>query len=145
MVKKQTINKQNLYFISLLVVLALGFLALGIAIGISWQDKKISLKTEKAENILKILNSEVVPSIVSYGIVSSINDREVTMVFNEDPITIKVKNGASIYNVGENGGKNLNQSDFSQIKVGDVLNAKITVDSNGIFESNSIIVFSDKN
>jgi hypothetical protein len=135
---KIIINEKKIY----LIFLVLLFLIVGIILGIFYQNKKDIFKIEKTEAILKILNSEVVPSIVSYGIITEIKDREITMIFNEDPITIKIKDDASIHSVGKSAGESLSQLDFSQIKIGDVLNAEIKVNSAGTFESNSVIVFS---
>jgi hypothetical protein len=145
MAKKQVIDKQNLNPILVLAGLVLIFLIIGFACGVFYsnQSKRIdkSGKLENTDSILKTLNSEVVPSIISYGMVTSINNREITMVFNKDPITIKVKEDASIRNMGENNDKSSSQSDLNQIKVGDTLNAEIKINTDGVFESNSIIVF----
>ncbi len=97
------------------------------------------------ENVVKILRSDVVPSIVSYGKVTSIDGRKITMSFNNDSITIIINDDAIIsslvgsqdYSAGQN------VSDISKIKVGDVLNISLIVDESGNFHGDSVINFSE--
>ena len=134
--------KKQSYQTYLSPVLIVVFLLVGIVLGVLYQNKKEGNKLQQPAAVIKILNSDVVPSIVSYGKVTNIDGRKITMAFNEDLITIKVRDDASIYNIASQAGQS--KMDFSQIKVGDMLNVKIDIDSDGNFEGYSIINFSNK-
>jgi len=139
MVTKQHIDNKKIYLIGLVSI----FLVLGFIFGVLYQAQKNFSQIEKTKSIFKILNSQVVPSIVSYGIVTDINNREVTIVFNEDPVTIKIKDDASVNIIGKNDERYLDKLDINQIKVGDALNAEVNINSDGVFESDSVIIFSN--
>jgi len=128
----------------LLICLALGFLIAGSALGVFVQSQKDAPQLKKLESLLKTLNSEVVPSIISYGKVTGIDGRKITMAFNDDLITVKIKDNASIYNLNGADTVDVNQSqiNLSQIKVGDMLNVTVTVDADGNFEGDEVINFS---
>jgi hypothetical protein len=116
-------------------------LFIGYLLGVASYEYKNRAQESKLENIVAALDSDVVPSIVSYGKVVSINGREIVMAFNEDRIKIKVRDDAKIHALS--GRLNGDQApfDFNQIKVGDMLNVDVSVDPDGNFVGNSVIDF----
>jgi len=140
-------KKEKLNFNYRIIALAIVFLIIGIILGIFYQSQKINQQLQKVEGTLKILNSEVVPSIVSYGKVTNIDGRKITMAFNDDSITIKIKDDALIRFLSSSNNKNVNPKEvgIDQIKVGDMVNVKTVIDTEGSFEGTSVIDFSQNN
>lgn len=120
---------------------ALILLFIGYLLGAASYEYKNRAQESKLKNIVMALESDVVPSIVSYGKVVSINGREIVMAFNEDKIRIKIRDDAKIHALS--GKLNGDQApfDFNQIKVGDMLNVDVSVDHDGNFVGNSVIDF----
>ena len=135
-------EKKQIITISLLIVCGLALFIVGDIVGMSYQNKKIDSATANLSNVFKILSSEVVPSIVSYGEVVKIDNRNITLSFNGDEITVEVIDGASIYGLGSDVGAGQYKMNFNQIKMGDYLNIVLNVDSNGNFTGDSVIDFS---
>jgi preprotein translocase subunit YajC len=129
-----------------LIFLAVIFLAIGILLGIFFQYQISNSRLQKAQGVIKILNSEVVPSIISYGKVTNIDGKKITLAFNQDLITITIKDDALIRILSDSTAKNADsaKSEINQIKVGDMLNVKTSVDSTGNFEGEEVIDFSQK-
>jgi len=140
-------NKQQSLYLILLLVLALGILSAGGVFGILYQKQKDRPQIKKMETSLKILGSEVVPSIISYGRVTNITGRQITLAFNSDLITVNIRDDAPVYTFTSTGSSNMTQSEVSlnQIKAGDTLNISINVGSDGTFEGNSVIVLPKNN
>lgn len=138
-------KKKKTYIILWLIVLGAFFLVIGITFGIYYKSQKNDIQQQKMKDAFKVLSSEVVPSIVSYGKVTNIEGRKVTMAFNNDLITILIKEDAMISSLIGNGNPDVNQekSDINKIKVGDMLNITVTVDENGEFQGDSVINFSE--
>lgn len=140
--KKQNNNSNFNYSYAVFTGIAIVFLVIGSLFGMSFYKQRAEAQLQKFKNALEVLGSEVVPSVVSYGKVISINGRDVTMAFNEDTITIKIKDDAKIY-VLESGSASGNREPygFSDIKVGDMLKVDISIDSSGNFVGDSVIDF----
>jgi len=117
---------------------------MGLLLGMFWQKYRDDFKLEKAQSVFKILSSDVVPSIVSYGTVTNIDGRKITMAFNNDLITVKIKDSAAIYNLVGDNGNDQSKADFNQIKIGDSLNVTVDVNTDGTFEGESVINFSQR-
>jgi len=129
-------NPQYLY----IAIIAAGFVLLfiGYLFGMSIYSQKNQNQELKIKNIISALTSDVVPSIVSYGKVVSINGRELVIAFNEAQINVKIKDNARVYLLSSG---DQEQFDFGQIKVGDMLNIDISVDQDGNFIGESVIDF----
>jgi len=127
-----------------LFIIILFLLVLLVVFWLFYSNQKNSIRLEKMENLISILRSDVVPSIVSYGKVTNIDGRKITMSFNNDFITIIINDDAMISSLAGNQDYDAGQntSDISQIKVGDVLNVSLTVDESGNFHGDSVINFS---
>jgi len=132
-------NKLRLFIIIFILLL------LSAIFGLFYNNQKNSILAKKMENAVNILRSDVVPSIVSYGKVTSIEGRKITMSFNNDSITIIINEDAIISSLIGNQNYTEGQavSDMSRIKVGDMLNVSLTVDENGYFYGDSVINFSE--
>lgn len=132
-------NKVRLFIIILIALLLLS------VFGLFYSNQKNIIRVEKMENAVKILRSDVVPSIVSYGKVTSIDGRKITMSFNSDSITIFINEDAMISSLTGSQDYTADQivSDVNQIKVGDTLNVTLTVDESGYFYGDSVIIFSE--
>jgi hypothetical protein len=127
-------DKKQLYFIFGCACVLL--LIIGCLFGVLYQKKNSEILQLK--NLLGSLNSDVVPSIVSYGKVTEINGRNITISFNDNLIVIYVREDTPIYKMND-GQKEIN---FDEIKVGDELNVKIRINPDEeSFESESIIDF----
>jgi preprotein translocase subunit YajC len=129
-------NPQYLYII--IIAAGLVLLFAGYLFGMGIYSQKSQNQELKLKNIISALTSDVVPSIVSYGKVVSINGRELVIAFNEAQIKVRVKDNARIYLLASG---DQAQFDFGQIKVGDMLNVDISVDQDGNFVGESVIDF----
>lgn len=132
-------NPQYLY----IIIIATGFMLLfvGYIFGMGIYSQKNQNQELKIKNMISALTSDVVPSIVSYGKVVSINGRELVIAFNEAQIKVKVKEGATVHLLSEKINGDKSPFDFSQIKVGDMLNIDLTIDQDGNFVGDSVIDF----
>jgi glucose uptake protein GlcU len=131
-------DKNQLIFLGsvCLIILIMGFL-----FGSFYQKEKSVYRFENLENLLATLNSDVVPSIVSFGKVKEIDGKKIIVSFNDSVITIEVNENTSIYKM-DNGQKEIN---FDEILVGDELSAKIKINSEKEFFEAESIVFFNKN
>jgi hypothetical protein len=132
-------GRNRLYVV--IIGLALILLFVGYLLGVASYEYKNRAKELKLKNVITTLGSDVVPSIISYGKVVSINGREIVMAFNEDKIRIKVKDDAKIHMLSGKLNGDQTPFDFNQIKVGDMLNIDVSVDHGGNFIGNSVIDF----
>jgi len=122
------------------VALCASIFLIGCLSGFLCSNLKSSQRVYALEKVLNVLDSQVVPSITSYGRVTDINGNKITIAFNEDAITVTAKDGVRIQTLGSG----RSAADLSQIKIGDMLNVDITVESDGSFVANSIMNFSGK-
>ncbi len=122
--------------IIILISISILFLIVGFLFGKIYQIQKGNFQLEY---LISSLNSDVIPSIISYGKVTEINGRNITIAFNDSLIVVYVKEDIPIYKI--NGRQE--EINFEQIKVGDELNVelKINIESEN-FEAESVINFS---
>ena len=132
-------NPQYLYII--IIVAGIVLLFIGYLFGMSIYSQKNQTQELKFKNIISALTSDVVPSIVSYGKVVSIDGRELVIAFNEAQIRVKVKDGARVHLLSGQIDGDQSPFDFSQIKVGDMLNVDLSIDQDGNFIGDSLIDF----
>lgn len=127
-------DKKQQYFI----FLGGSLVIIGCMLGFFYQWQKSSYQLKKIENILGTLNTDVVPSITSYGRVEKINGRNIMLSFNSSLIEFNVADSVPIYGTG----KGRSEVDFDQIKIGDELNVQIKINQEKkIFEAESITIF----
>jgi preprotein translocase subunit YajC len=127
------------------ILAALAILLLGLLSGIFFFRQEAILQSQKMANILGTLNSQVVPTIISYGTVTAINGKEITIAFNSDLITIKMKDDAPVHLLYGNASEAEQQNkSLEAVSVGDMLKVDIIVNADGSFEGKSIINFSKK-
>lgn len=127
-----------------IVVILIVFL-IGGGAGIMYQAQKTITPTTQVQTIppiVKQLSSKVVPSIAVYGKVTDINGRNVTVSYDTDNITIKIKDGAPVVSfVTDSKGVSKQQtSDFSQIKKDSNINISCKFLSDGTLEGETVII-----
>ncbi len=138
---------------SLIVLLLLAFVvfALGMGLGILYQGQKSPVKNQAEAPALpdavKVLSSNIVPSITARGKVSKIDGTNVTLVFRADSRVIPITSDARVYALTlapvspTNKSKYINkEAAFKDIKVGDNLEVAIRVLPTGQIEGFNIII-----
>jgi hypothetical protein len=133
-------NKINL--VVLLIIGGVVLLASGAGLGILYQNQTVSPQFEKAVAAVNFLSSKAVPSIVAYGQVVSIDERNLTLAFNGDNIAITINDDASVNSFvkDEKGTMAQKKVDFSQIKKGDTLNVSVKLLPDGQIQGLSVII-----
>jgi len=118
--------------ISLTVVMAIIVLALGFILGfvLKPQDKNMLMY----KTALEMVSSKVITSISAYGIVSNINGKTITLDNLGESLNIEVPASARIFafyipdnSDSENVAPEQKTVDFSTIKVGDKVNASVSL------------------
>jgi hypothetical protein len=132
--------EKNNYIIIVAVILIIAAFFAGDIFGVSMQKKTTINQSEQTSALIKTLSSDAVPSIVAYGEVSEINDKNITLSFNGDTITAKIKDDANFYSYAGNSSSPSKLS-FDQIQVGDMLNISIKLTADGQLEGESVINF----
>jgi len=128
--------------VSLIVVIIFAFL-LGALAGIFYQKQTYSPQMQEATSNIQKLSSKVVSAVVTYGRITSIDEnRNVTLDYGGETLTVSVMSDAKIY-IYENSTKK--ELSYSDIKVGDSVNITATVDSSGILQGNMVVIFSRSN
>ncbi len=122
------------------ILIAVVLLTLGFGAGYFLK----SSKAQRMEGIIKSLEfGKVVSSIAVFGQVANISGRIVTLNQGEDSMAIKIRDNAIIYSFSSAGGKTTKEqkkAEFSEIKIGDRLNAGIKLVPGGDFEAVSVII-----
>jgi hypothetical protein len=109
-------------------------------------DAPTIAKAVKYEATVKALSSKVVPSIIAYGQVTKIENKNITLTYNKETLTVPVMESANVYSFvpAEAGSKTTaptqKKSTFSEIKVGDSLNITVKLSADGVLEGQSVII-----
>lgn len=117
--------------IIVLVVLVVG-LGAGFFIK-ALMDASVLAKNEKIAKAIEVLSSPLVPSIVAYGQVESINGRVITLSYSGKTLSVEISSNAVIYSysAGSGAAGGQKQIKFENIKKGDTLNVSIKLSSDG--------------
>jgi hypothetical protein len=130
-------DKTNL---TILVVVGVIFLVVGAALGIFYQVQR-DIPSLAA---VKTLSSKVIPAIAAYGDVTKVDDRNVTLSFNGDSLTVRIKENSPVVKFARASVGNPNPAeqkvDFKDIKVGDSLSVSVKVLPDGQLEGVSVII-----
>ena len=130
-------NSKNFLIIIIIIVIAVLLLVSSFLVGFYFSQKE-PLKIGGTENIVKIVNSKVIPSIIANGIVTEISGRIITLSSNEESLDINIREDAKIYSLRDISGE-INPT-FEFIKVGDNLSINIKILSDGKIEGLSITI-----
>jgi hypothetical protein len=114
-------------------------IAVGLTAGIFYQSQKDASLNQKTASMLGAISSKAVSAIVTYGTVSNIEGRNITIDYLGDKMTIAIKNDAKIYTY-ENSVKK--EIQFQDVKNGDSINITTTATPSGEFQGNLVIIFS---
>lgn len=115
------------------------FILIGIVLFIFGAGAGIMYQAQKSfsqPGILDILNSKVVSSVTVYGEVADINGRDITLSYEGERLVIGVASDAQIFSSDSS----RQNSDFSQIKKGDYVNAGIKFSSDGRVQAQTIVI-----
>jgi len=114
-------------------------IAVGLAGGMFYQSQKDASLNQKTASMLGAISSKAVSAIVTYGTVSNIEGRNITIDYLGDKMTIAIKNDAKIY-AYENSVKK--EIQFQDVKKGDSINITTIATPSGEFQGNLVIIFS---
>jgi hypothetical protein len=139
-------NKLKLSYNTIfLIATAIIFMAVGGTFGIIFQSQKDQVLINKYTGVIKSAASKTVASILSYGQISDIQGRDVTLAFGGDYITVNIKQDANVYSYSSNSANaQKKQLNFSDLKKGDTVNISMTMSQEGKFTANSVMVVSQK-
>jgi len=120
--------------IFLIFVIFLAGLLTGISVMLLYKDASLGFNQQTSEENLKntetvkLLSSKVVSSIMAYGEVQSIDEKNITLSFSGENIVIKLADDVQILTLSTGGDKKSNYQPYllSQIKK----NYNVTVDLN---------------
>jgi len=125
-------------YILLVVVIALA-LVIGIIIGLFYQKQTYAPQLQVSKITMQSLSSKVVSAVVTYGSVKSVdNNRSIVLSYDSDELSVLVDTTAKIYRY-ENSSKK--EIQFSDIKVGDLVNITTSVSSDGLLHGNMVVIF----
>lgn len=142
--KKMKTENLFRYSYIIFIISSIVFLLIGCLLGIFFYKHKEYKKIVGFEKVVAALNSEAIPSIVSYGKVTKIDGRNLQIAFNEDTITIIIRDNAKVYMIKNSLAGKRSISEFGDIKIGDMVNIELSVNEDGEFIGNSVIDFSEK-
>lgn len=129
-----------------IILLAAILFGLGFAVGYFFKAQKTASQIEKMEKVLKPLElGRIISSIPLFGQVANISGRIITLSQGDDNMTIKIGDNAQIYSLVSSSadGKTTREqkkAEFSEIKIGDRLNAGVKLTPGGDFEAVSVII-----
>lgn len=133
----------------IVVVVAVVAIVIGGATGMMIQQQKNAPQIAQAESLMpaiKGLSSKVIPSIIAYGQVTSIEGRNISLSYNGEALTIPVKENANVYSFIQADGAKAGTAPaqqkvlFSDIKKGDSVNVSVKLFQDGRLEGQSVII-----
>lgn len=140
-------NKPLIVRITLILTIVI-LLALGFGVGYFFKAQKTVSQIEKLgkmENVLKLIGSEkLISAIAVFGEVTNINvsDRTIVLSYNDESAPIKIKDKAVInYLSSGAGGINTPKTvEFSALKIGDQINARVKMLPDGWLEADTLFI-----
>ena len=138
-------DRKNL---TIIIVVAVVAVIIGLALGMSLSKTSVvnNPQSNKFESAVKALSSKVIPSIIAYGQVTKIENKNITLTYNKETLTIPLTQSTSIYSFvapvagSKTAAPTQKKSAFSEIKVGDSLNITIKLLPDGTIEGQSVII-----
>ena len=138
---------------TLITIVSVSILAFitGTALGILFQSQKGSLQFKNVVETVRALSSKAVPSISAFGQVVKIDGKDITLIYNEESITVAIREDAQIYSFANPNGAAKGSAlsagqqtivPFENIKIGDQLSISLKVLPDGQFEGQSVIILS---
>jgi len=138
--------------ISLFIMVFLAGILVGITAIIFYKDgnanQQVLEENSQAENIVKILSSDLVPSITVYGQIADIQGRNIILSLPDDTMTILVKDEAKISTIkisADGLTSNNVEVDFSSIKRDDNVSVNTKLLSDGSLEGTAVFIFPEIN
>lgn len=131
----------------LLLVVGVLLLVVGAGVGYLYSLKYQSPNIKNNSEAVKALSSNVIPTIVAYGKVLSVQGKNITVSFKNDSITVPIKDGAQIYALvpPAAGAKNTGMVQqiiaLKDIKKGNNINIGIKLLPNGQFQGQTVVIF----
>ena len=144
-------NIRNI-IVSLIVVVLI--LLVGGFLGAAYQRQQGG-QSQGIAQMVKDLNSKVVPTISAYGSVTKVEGRNLTLTYQGDTLTLKITDDAKVYSIspvtppksGTGSNKNtsgaatpLKEVAFQNIAVGNNVSVRLRVLPDGQFEGFSVII-----
>lgn len=131
--------------IAVLIIVALLFFVVGGGLGVIYQKQICAPQA----NAITVLNSKVVPSVVAYGSVAKIEGNTIILSNEGESATFNIKKDANIsLLVRDKGGTSsaytYEKAEFSDIKIGDILNIVIKISPEGQLQGESVFIDSKK-
>jgi hypothetical protein len=134
--------------IFLIFVIFLAGLLTGISVMLLYKDASLGFNQQTSEEnlknteIVKLLNSKVVSSIMAYGEVQSIDEKNITLSFSGENIVIKLADDVQILALSTGGDKKSNYQPYllSQIKKNFNVTVDLKLSANGTLQGQVITV-----
>lgn len=121
----------------------MGLLALivGIAAGFLIKGQMDTPKIEKADAVVKVMSSNLIPSLTVYGEVKEISGRNITLSYVGDTLTVPIKDDAKILAIqNDDPAGAAKEVTLGDVKVGDFLNITLVVSREGIVEGTQVLI-----
>ena len=131
--------KKSLFSIVAIAVVAVVFVG-GVVFGMLLQVQKDAPQIDKADSVLKILTSRVVPSIVVYGEISEIDGNKITISFSGDSATVKMRAGAAVSSFGGKVGDTPQTTTLNDVQAGQIVSISAKVLADGTVQGESLII-----
>lgn len=129
-------DNTTLYF-SLAIIMILSF-SIGVAIGTFLQFQNNFDKLAFPSTIVKTLSSKVISTIMIYGIVENISDRNITLTNQGESMTIGINTIGKVYTRENDVTEEIR---FEDIKIGDTLNINASILPEGNLEGDIVYIF----
>lgn len=133
---------------SIVLVMAVVFLTLGILIGVGYST---FMEKPEVKNSTSVVISDAVKALASKAIgkVTRIQDKNITISFGGKSVTIPVYKSAGVFLMvpstpkadGKDASLTSKKSDFSVIKVGDMVNISVAILPTGAVQGTSVLVY----
>ena len=132
-------NKNLVVIIIVLIIVGLGLVTAAYFTGVSSGILKNRPEIQKAEKVVKMLSSKTITLIDSFGKVTKISDRTITLTQNGESLDINIEKDAPVYLYLASASAEImaattpkqSMSEFKNIKVGDNLNITMKVSPDG--------------
>ena len=124
----------------ILIASAVVALIIGILLGILYV-KLISVDGSRAK-VVNSLSSKLITSVTSYGQISAIDGRSITINYSGESLVVPIVEKAKVLSL-EMGktGPTQKEVEFSAIKVGDNVNIFLKVLDDGKMQGTSVVIF----
>jgi len=126
------------------IILGLVIFVVGIGVGIFYQISKDAPRIKKVTEAIKQLASKAIPSVIAYGQIINIEGRNLTVSFDGENVTVKIREDAAVTSlIPDVQGKTSQQNiTFSQIKKGETVSINTKILPDGQLQGDSIMVLS---